>query len=61
MEAVRSRHHRAGKLADIVVVDGDPLTDLDAARRVVAVVANGVPHDPEVLLDQARAHATPAE
>ena len=50
-----------GKLADIVVVDGDPLTDLDAARRVVAVVANGVPHDPEVLLDQARAHATPAE
>ena len=48
-----------GKLADIVVVDGDPLADLDAARRVVAVVAGGVPHDADVLRERARAHAAP--
>jgi hypothetical protein len=30
-----------GAAADIVIVDGDPLADVDAARRVVAVVRNG--------------------
>ncbi len=46
-----------GKLADLVVVDGDPLDRLDAARDVVTVVANGVPHDAAALLEQARARA----
>ena len=46
-----------GKLADLVVVDGDPLADLDAARNVVTVVANGVAHDAAALLEQARAVA----
>lgn len=31
----------AGKLADIIIVDGDPLTDLTALDRVVAVVKGG--------------------
>ncbi len=30
-----------GKLADIIVVDGDPLTDMTALRHVVKVVKNG--------------------
>lgn len=30
-----------GKLADLVIVDGDPLTDLDALRRVKAVIVGG--------------------
>jgi imidazolonepropionase-like amidohydrolase len=31
----------AGKLADIIVVDGDPLSDLEAMERVVAVIKGG--------------------
>jgi imidazolonepropionase-like amidohydrolase len=46
-----------GKLADLVVVEGDPLADLNAARNVVTVVANGVAHDAAALLEQARAVA----
>lgn len=30
-----------GKLADILVVDGDPLTDLDALKHTYAVIHNG--------------------
>ena len=30
-----------GKLADIIIVDGDPLADLEAMDRVVAVVKGG--------------------
>jgi imidazolonepropionase-like amidohydrolase len=32
---------QAGKLADIIVVDGDPLSDLQALERVVAVIKGG--------------------
>lgn len=32
----------AGKLADFVVLDGDPLADIDATQRVTAVVKGGV-------------------
>ncbi|MDQ6802841.1 MAG: amidohydrolase family protein, partial [Acidobacteriota bacterium] len=31
----------AGKLADIIVVDGDPLTDMTALRNIVHVVKDG--------------------
>jgi len=31
----------AGKEADMVLVDGDPSTDLGALRRVVTVVSDG--------------------
>ncbi len=30
-----------GKLADIIIVDGNPLTDLEAMDRVVAVMKGG--------------------
>jgi imidazolonepropionase-like amidohydrolase len=31
----------AGKLADLVIVDGDPLADIASAHKVRRVVANG--------------------
>ncbi|NJC71907.1 amidohydrolase family protein [Planosporangium thailandense] len=36
----------AGYRADVLVVDGDPLTDLDALRQARLVVAGGRPHVP---------------
>ena len=32
---------QAGKLADLVIVDGNPLVDIAATRRVKSIVANG--------------------
>ena len=32
---------RAGRLADLVLLDGDPLTDIGNVRRIRAVIANG--------------------
>jgi imidazolonepropionase-like amidohydrolase len=43
-----------GKLADLVVVDGNPLRDPSATRRVRWVVLNGRVHEPGVLLTEAR-------
>jgi imidazolonepropionase-like amidohydrolase len=40
----------AGKLADLVILNGDPLSDLANLRRVWRVVKGGHPHDPAVLL-----------
>jgi imidazolonepropionase-like amidohydrolase len=39
----------AGKLADFLVVDGDPLADIRNLRRVVTVVQGGRSHDPATL------------
>lgn len=39
----------AGKLADFIVVDGDPLADIRALRRVTLVVAGGKTYDPAKL------------
>lgn len=38
-----------GKLADLVVVDGDPLVDIHNARNVKQVIVNGVVFGPKVL------------
>jgi imidazolonepropionase-like amidohydrolase len=38
-----------GKEADMVLVDGDPSTDLGALRRVVTVVSDGYVMDAEEL------------
>jgi hypothetical protein len=39
----------AGKRADLILVDGDPLADITAIRRVVTVVAAGDAYDPAKL------------
>lgn len=38
-----------GKLADIVVLDGDPLKDITTVQRVSHVVAKGIVYDPKAL------------
>ena len=40
----------AGRLADLVILDGNPLQDITATYRVVSVVANGVLRTRESLL-----------
>jgi len=42
-----------GKLADIIVVNGNPLEDIKAARNIRMVLKEGVAHDPESLLRSA--------
>ena len=41
---------QVGKLADLVVVDGDPLADIKAARRVRTVIKNGEIFDLATLI-----------
>lgn len=48
-----------GKLADLVVVRGNPLNDIKAARNVRLVVKNGVVHDPKTLLSLAEGKIGP--
>jgi imidazolonepropionase-like amidohydrolase len=38
-----------GKLADLVVLDGDPLADLSAVGRVSLTMKDGVIYDPQHL------------
>ncbi len=51
----------SGKLADLTIVDGDPMADLRALRRVWRVVRGGVWLDPAGLLAQAAEYADSAE
>jgi imidazolonepropionase-like amidohydrolase len=36
----------------VIVLDGDPLADIDATRSVSTVVKDGVAYDPRELLDR---------
>jgi Tol biopolymer transport system component len=48
-----------GKLADLVVVEGDPLTDIKAARRVRTVIKNGEVYELSALLAPASPTSQP--
>ena len=43
----------AGKLADLVVIDGNPLMDIRNTRKVRIVIKSGTVYDPQALLAQA--------
>jgi hypothetical protein len=43
-----------GKLADLVIVRGNPIDDIKAARNVRLVIKDGIVHDPEGLLLSAK-------
>jgi imidazolonepropionase-like amidohydrolase len=45
----------AGKLADLVLVDGDPLVNIANAHKVRRVIANGRLYDMEQLLNRGAA------
>jgi imidazolonepropionase-like amidohydrolase len=49
-----------GKLADLVIVGGNPLDDIKVARNIRLVVKNGVVHDPITLLLSAEGKIGPA-
>jgi len=49
-----------GKLADLVVLDGDPTVDITATRAVLHVVKGGERYDPAALLDSVRGTLGPA-
>jgi imidazolonepropionase-like amidohydrolase len=40
----------AGKLADVLVIDGDPLKSIEDTRKIVTVIKDGVPYEPRELL-----------
>lgn len=40
----------AGKLADLLILDGDPLVQIDATRAVTTVIKGGVVYDPQEVL-----------
>jgi hypothetical protein len=50
----------AGKLADIVIVDGNPLSDIAAAHRVTRVIANGRVYELADLLSGGKAPRRPS-
>ncbi|MGI9286185.1 MAG: amidohydrolase family protein [Pseudomonadales bacterium] len=50
----------AGKLADLVVVQGNPLEDIKAARNIRLVVKDGMVYDPKTLLSSAEGKIGPA-
>ena len=50
----------AGKLADLVIVSGNPLEDIKAARNIRHVIKDGLVHDPAALLQSAEGKIGPS-
>ncbi len=50
-----------GKLADLIVVTGNPLDDIKAARNIRFVIKEGIVHDPKVLLRSAEGKIGPVD
>ena len=50
---------KVGKLADLVIVNGDPVDDIKAARNITLVIKEGVVHDPAALLRSAEGKIGP--
>ena len=50
----------AGKLADLVVVNGNPVEDIRVTRRVRRVIRGGRVYDPATLLESVRGRLGPA-
>jgi len=50
----------AGKLADLIVVRGNPLADIKVARDIELVIKNGEIYRPGELLDRAKARIGPS-
>ena len=51
----------AGKLADLVILEGNPLADIRNTRRVRIVVRNGVAYDAVALLESAKGRIGPKD
>ena len=49
-----------GKLADLIILDADPLADIQNVRKIHKVIKGGVLHDPEALIAQVTG-AVPAQ
>ena len=49
----------SGKLADILVIKGNPLEDIKATRNIKLIIKGGVIHHPEVLLQSAEGKIGP--
>jgi imidazolonepropionase-like amidohydrolase len=47
----------AGKFADLVIVDADPLASVQNLRKINLVVQGGKIYSPEALLQQVRSQA----
>ncbi len=49
----------AGKEADIIIINGDPLTDIKDTRNIEFIIKEGVLYDPKVLLNSAEGKIGP--
>ena len=46
----------AGRIADLVILNGDPLKDITETKNIYLVIKNGVVHDPTTLLDESNTY-----
>jgi imidazolonepropionase-like amidohydrolase len=44
----------AGRLADLVILDADPLADIGNLAKVYRTIKGGVAYDPETLMESIR-------